>query len=96
MRLAREQLVCGGYIRESGDGWVLPAVEAALPARDRADPRRELGSQREMPFLATAPPSVRRYMAIVHDDRDQGGRGDTPVSGGRDPSRPRRAASRRA
>ena len=68
VRLARQQLAAGGYIAAAGEGYVLPAIELALPGAARADPRRETGSQREMPFLSPAPASVRRYLEVLHED----------------------------
>jgi len=62
MRRARAQLLERGYIARLGDGWIIPLIEERLPLCERADPRRDTGVQRELPFLAAAPTSARRYL----------------------------------
>ena len=61
-RLARQQLLARNYIREVPGGIIVPAIELMLEPAERADPRGELGSQLELPFLATAPDRVWRYL----------------------------------
>ena len=60
LRRAREQLVAQGYAAGAGDGWILPAVELALPPAERAAAE---AIQVEMPWLDRAPAPVRRYVA---------------------------------